>query len=176
MIHNKFQSILPKNGQENGTEIWILAKKCIMEKTHLKFCYVYSNNASITQEMRFLHINGFILESCHMESSFVYIEMSKTQNSLKKIPPEIRPAPPPPAVCFALFESTVQFNQRRKAPIFRPVSVFGGIWRRFGGAAAYRFVRGSRAPSHWWHDGPSKQRTEYQEGWLTGFIVTRDHV
>ncbi len=27
MIHSKFQSILPKNGQENGTETWILAKK-----------------------------------------------------------------------------------------------------------------------------------------------------
>ena len=30
-------------------------KKCIMEKTHLTFCYVYANNASITQEMRFLY-------------------------------------------------------------------------------------------------------------------------
>ena len=27
MIHSKFQSILPKNGQENGTETCILAKK-----------------------------------------------------------------------------------------------------------------------------------------------------
>ena len=27
MIHAKFKSILPKNGQENGTETWILAKK-----------------------------------------------------------------------------------------------------------------------------------------------------
>ena len=27
MIHSKFQSILPKNGQENATETWILAKK-----------------------------------------------------------------------------------------------------------------------------------------------------
>ena len=27
MIHSKFQSILPKNGQENGTEALILAKK-----------------------------------------------------------------------------------------------------------------------------------------------------
>ena len=27
MIHGKFQSILPKNGQENGTETLILAKK-----------------------------------------------------------------------------------------------------------------------------------------------------
>ena len=61
MIHSKFQSIVPTNGQENGTETWILAKKCIMEKMHLKFCYVYTNNASITQDMRFLYINGFIL-------------------------------------------------------------------------------------------------------------------
>ena len=27
MIHGKFQSILPKNGQENRTETWFLAKK-----------------------------------------------------------------------------------------------------------------------------------------------------
>ena len=27
MIHSKFQSILLQNGQENGTETWILAKK-----------------------------------------------------------------------------------------------------------------------------------------------------
>ncbi len=32
-----------------------------MEKTHLKFCYVYTNNTSITQEKRFLYIKGFIL-------------------------------------------------------------------------------------------------------------------
>ena len=32
----------------------------------LKFCYVYTNNASIMQEMHFLYINGFILESCHI--------------------------------------------------------------------------------------------------------------
>ena len=44
MIHSKFHSILPKNGQENGTETRLLAEKCIMEKTHLKFCYVYINN------------------------------------------------------------------------------------------------------------------------------------
>ena len=60
MIHRKFKSILPKNGRENGTETRIFAKKCIMGKTHLKFCYVYTNNASITQDMRLLHNNGFI--------------------------------------------------------------------------------------------------------------------
>ena len=37
MIYSKFHSIQPKNGQENGTETRLLAKKCIMEKTHLKF-------------------------------------------------------------------------------------------------------------------------------------------
>ena len=60
MIHSKFQSIPQKNGQENGTKTWILAKKCIMEKTHLKFCYINT----ITEEMRFLYnIYVFILES-----------------------------------------------------------------------------------------------------------------
>ena len=50
-------------------------KKCIIEKTHLKFCYVYTNNASITQKMRFLYINGFILEICliYMESLIIYL-------------------------------------------------------------------------------------------------------
>ena len=66
MIHSKFQPILPKNGQENGTETWMLAKKCIIEKAHLKFCYIYINNASITQKMRFLYINWFILETSYM--------------------------------------------------------------------------------------------------------------
>ena len=27
MIHRKFHSIPPKNGEENGTETWILAKE-----------------------------------------------------------------------------------------------------------------------------------------------------
>ena len=53
MIHSKFHSILPKNGQENGTETRLLAQKCIMEKTHLKFCYIYINNASITPKYAF---------------------------------------------------------------------------------------------------------------------------
>ena len=53
MIHSKFHSILPKNGQENGTETRLLAQKCIMEKTHLKFYYIYINNASITPKYVF---------------------------------------------------------------------------------------------------------------------------
>ena len=36
MIHSKFHSILPKNGQENGTETRLLTQKCIMEKTHFE--------------------------------------------------------------------------------------------------------------------------------------------
>ena len=42
------------------------SKKCIIEKTHLKFCYIFLDNASITQKMHFLYINVFILETCHV--------------------------------------------------------------------------------------------------------------
>ena len=41
--NSKFHSILQKNGQENGTEKWLLAKKNIVEKMHLKFYYIYKN-------------------------------------------------------------------------------------------------------------------------------------
>ena len=66
-----------------------------MEKMHLKFCYVYTNNASITHDMRFLHINGFILESCHICMESLIICLHRNVNNSKFInPPEIRPAPP----------------------------------------------------------------------------------
>ena len=71
-----------------------------MEKTHLKFCYIYTNNASITQKMRFLYINGFILETCLicMESLVIYLHRNgKNSKFIKQyFTPEIRPAPPPP--------------------------------------------------------------------------------
>ena len=61
----------------------------------MKFCYVYTNNASIIQEMRFLHINGFILESCHICMESVIICLHRNVNNSKFIkknpPPEIRP-------------------------------------------------------------------------------------
>ena len=85
MIHSKFQSILQKNGQENGTETWILAKKCIMEKTHLKFCYIYINNESITQKMRFLYINWFILKTCHICIERLIIYLHRNVNNSKFI-------------------------------------------------------------------------------------------
>ena len=41
------------------------AKKGIMEKTQLMFCYI-SKNASITQKYAFsVYLNGFILETCY---------------------------------------------------------------------------------------------------------------
>ena len=61
-------------------------KKCIMEKTHLKFCYIYINNASITQKMRFLYINWFILETCHicMERLFIYLHRNVNNSKFIK--------------------------------------------------------------------------------------------
>ena len=43
------------------------AKKGIMEKTQLMFCYnIISKNASITQKYAFsVYLNGFILETCY---------------------------------------------------------------------------------------------------------------
>ena len=59
-----------------------------MEKKHLKFCYIYITNASITQNMRFLNINEFILETFH--GKIDHFSTWKCQQL--KIPPEIRPA------------------------------------------------------------------------------------
>ena len=74
-----------------------------MEETLFKFCCVYTNNASITQEMRFLHINnGFILESCHicMESLIICLHRNVNNSKfIKKIPPwNFSSTPPPPNV------------------------------------------------------------------------------
>ena len=71
-----------------------------MEKTHLKFCYIYTNNASITQNMRFLYINGFIFETCHifMESLIIYLHRNvKNSKFIKKMSPlKFDQHPPPP--------------------------------------------------------------------------------
>ena len=80
-----------------------------MEKTHLKFCYIYTNNASITQNMRFLYTNGFILETCHicMESLIIYLHRNVNNSKfIKKNSPEIRPAPPPLIVSKATLRPT----------------------------------------------------------------------
>ena len=57
-----------------------------MEKTHLKFCYIYTNNASIAQKMRFLYINGYILETCHicMESLIIYLRRNVNNSKFIK--------------------------------------------------------------------------------------------
>ena len=71
----------------------------LMEKTHLKFCYVYTNNASITQDMSFLYINGFILESCHicMESLIICLHRNvKNSKFIKKNTPLKFDQHPPP--------------------------------------------------------------------------------
>ena len=52
---------------------------------HLKFCYVYTNNASIPQEMRFLYINEFILESCHICMESLTICLHRNVNNSKFI-------------------------------------------------------------------------------------------
>ena len=42
-----------------------IKKNCIIEKTHFEVL-LYLNNASITQNMRFLYISGFILETSYI--------------------------------------------------------------------------------------------------------------
>ena len=71
----------------------------LLKETHLKFGYVDTNNASITQEMCFLHINGFILESCHICMETLIICLHRNVNSskfIKKIPPLNSTSTPPP--------------------------------------------------------------------------------
>ena len=50
---------------------------------------VYTNNASITQQVRFLYINGFILESCHicMESLIICLHRHVNNSTFIKPPP-----------------------------------------------------------------------------------------
>ena len=56
-----------------------LLKKNAQWSNHiLNFCYIYINNASITRNMCFLYIHGFLLETCHiiilcMESLIIYL-------------------------------------------------------------------------------------------------------
>ena len=99
MIHNKFHSILQKNGQEQ----WYrnMTQKCIMEKTHLKFsfflykqCKHHSKNAFSVYKCKFWKhvIYVWIL------LSFLYMEMSTTQNSLKKEIPLNLDQPPPQGI------------------------------------------------------------------------------
>ena len=59
-----------------------------MEKTHLKFCCVYINEASITQNMRFIYIvcQHVICRPTASLKKFLNPEMSTTQNSLNKLP------------------------------------------------------------------------------------------
>ena len=68
-----------------------------MEKSHLQFCYIYTNNANITHNLRFLNINGFILETCHiyMERLIIYLHRHVSNSKFIKsnLPPEIRTAP-----------------------------------------------------------------------------------
>ena len=65
-----------------------------MGKTHLKFCFFFINNASITHKMRFLCINGFILETCH--KCMIISLHGNVNNSkfIKKIPPNLDQPPP----------------------------------------------------------------------------------
>ena len=92
-MHSKFHSILSKNGQENGAETRVLAgKNCIIEKTHFEVLLMQASHKRCV-----LCIDSFwkhVIIYIRMESLIIslYMEMSTTQNSLKKIPPEIRPA------------------------------------------------------------------------------------
>ena len=74
----------------------------LLEKTHLKFCCIYIDNVSFRQKMRFMHLNGFILEACHIcTASLIIILTGNTNNSklIKKVnkiilAPSINPLDP----------------------------------------------------------------------------------
>ena len=65
MMHSKLQLILLKNGRQgNVSETLILAKNCIMEKTHFEgLLYL---NASITRKTFFKYIPVLLLEASHI--------------------------------------------------------------------------------------------------------------
>ena len=68
-----------------------------MEKMHLKFCFFYINNASITQKCVFVYINGFILETCPICMDSLIISLHGNVNNskfIKQNSPESRPATP----------------------------------------------------------------------------------
>ena len=75
-----------------GKKRYVTLEWPLMEKTHLKSCCLYKQCKHHTRDAFSVHINGFILESCHigrcMESLIIclyrLIEMSTTQNSSKK--------------------------------------------------------------------------------------------
>ena len=102
---------------------------------NLKFCYIYTNNASITKKMRFLYINGFILETSYMYGKFdhlsMYIEMSTTQNSLKKCDPWNSTSTPPPLKMFSDADSRNRSGSlfHRSGPtnpkVAAPIALFG---------------------------------------------------
>ena len=62
----------------------------------MKFCFKIINNASITKKMRFLNINGFIMETCICMDSLIISLHGNVNNSkfIKKNTPESRPATP----------------------------------------------------------------------------------
>ena len=53
LIHNKFHSILQKNGQENGNETTFSSKMHNGENAFEVLLYIYINNASITSKDAF---------------------------------------------------------------------------------------------------------------------------
>ena len=70
-----------------------------MEKKHLKFCYIYINNASITPKYAFLYRNGFSLESCHICMDSLIMSLYGNVNNSKfiktNIPLNFDQHPPP---------------------------------------------------------------------------------
>ena len=78
--------------KKNGTETWILAlKKCIMEKTHLKFCYIYNNTKHYTKYAysvyKWIHFGNMSYMYGKFDHFSISVEMSTTQNSLKQNSP-----------------------------------------------------------------------------------------
>ena len=99
MIHSKFQSILPKNGQENGTETCILAKKMHDgENAFEVLLYLYKQCKHHTKDA-FSVYKLIHLETCLicMERLIIYLHRNVNNSTFikKQFPPEIRPAPPP---------------------------------------------------------------------------------
>ena len=103
MIHSKFHSILPKNGQENGTEMFMNVGKKIRENAFevLLYLIIYISTMQVSHKRWVFYINGFIMETCHiilcMESLIIYLHRNVNNSKfLKKYYPLKFDQHPPP--------------------------------------------------------------------------------
>ncbi len=91
MIHSKFHSILPKNGQENGTETQHNGENAIEV-----LLYLYKQCKHHTKKCVFcIEMDSFWKRHTCMDSLIIFLHGNVNNSKfIKKNSPEFRPAPP----------------------------------------------------------------------------------